>query len=147
MMDDIDYSTYEEPNLWVLGIIIMCALLIPASFWLYDKSALGNPICEQMRSQGYYETEWDTAGYKDCKIIHEGNKWNPFETNQTCMEERLKTDKDNLGEYGYHCVWGGLGYWAWVGSGALLFMLLTPILMFIIAAYDKYKKSKTKTFK
>jgi hypothetical protein len=65
--------------------------------------------------------------------------------NFTCMDERWVVDEDNLTNFGYHCVWGGPGYWAFVASFGLPLMLLAPLLGFIQMLLDYYKKQKTGT--
>jgi hypothetical protein len=32
--------------------IIMCAMLLPIMFYLYPRSAIGNPLCKQMAAHG-----------------------------------------------------------------------------------------------
>ena len=123
----------------IIILVVMSCLLIPLMFYLYPKSAIGNPLCKEMSAQGYYETEWDTAGHESCRVDYD-SKWNPFETNQTCMEERFKTDKDNLINYGYHCVWGGAGYWIFVATMAISFILFGILVMIILSIYESFKQ-------
>ena len=130
----------EESNLikGFIILIVVTALFIPLSVYLYNISALGNPLCEEMSAQGYYETEWDTAGHESCRLGY--STWTGTKTNETCMEERFKIDEDNLSNYGVHCVWGSPGYWAFVGSVALIFMLSMPLIVLIQNMYIYYKR-------
>lgn len=144
----------------VLFFIIMCILFIPLSFWLYDKSALGNPLCEEMSAQGYYETEWDTAGHESCitnykKGADECNGIQKFmnidpkdcytgSINQTCMDNRFEWDSKNITSYGWHCVWGGPGYWAFVGAMAIPYILFAIFGMIIATIWSSYKMKKNK---
>ena len=141
----IDEEEVEAPKLWktIIVFIIISALLLPLMFYLYPRSAIGNPLCKEMSAQGYYETEWDTAGYKDCRIDYD-SKWNPYETNMSCMEERLKIDEKNLSEYGFHCVWGGAGYWIFVLYMAIPFLLFAIFVMLIGVIYSEIKKKNQK---
>ena len=130
----------NKPN--VLGafivLLVVCAIFVPLIFYMYPKSAIGNPLCKEMGSQGYYETEWDTVGYESCKINH-NSKWNPYETNQTCMEERFKIDDKNLSNYGVHCVWGSPGYFIFIFIGACLAIITMTFTMFIVEIYHLLK--------
>lgn len=155
----------QEPSIWggLLAILVMCLLLLPVSNWLYEKSAIGNPLCKEMDSQGYYETEWDGVGHKSCAVnlktgptactslqkfmlpnLNQSECMWYDETNSTCMEERYKTDEDNINNYGVHCVWGSPGYWAFVGAIAIPCALLAPILGWIITVWETYKKRQRK---
>lgn len=117
-------------------IVIMICVLLSISFYLYPKSAIGNPLCKRMAAQGYYETEWDTAGHNTCRIIHNGSRWNPYSTNDTCMNDRFQIDEQNLTNYGFHCVWGGAGYWIFVLCFAIPFIILALITSLIVMIYD-----------
>lgn len=123
-----------------ISLIIFAAIIIPATIWLYERSAIGNPLCEQMKSQGYYETEWDTAGHESCKLGY--STWTGTSTNETCLRERYKTDEDNLANFGMHCVWGGPGYWAFVGSYGIIFILLALIIMWFTALWSYYRRNQ-----
>jgi endogenous inhibitor of DNA gyrase (YacG/DUF329 family) len=62
--------------------------------------------------------------------------------NQTCMQERFEWDSKNISAYGFHCVWGGAGYWAFVGMSAIPFIILPAFIMMCTIVYDSYKKKK-----
>jgi len=142
----------------IVVFIVMCALLLPLMFYLYPRSAIGNPLCDQMSEQGYYETEWDTAGHESCidnykKGPDACNGVQKFmgidpkdcytgSINQTCMDERFKWDSENITSYGWHCVWGGPGYWAFVGAMAIPFMLLAFFGMAVAVIWSAYKKKQ-----
>jgi hypothetical protein len=138
-----------------ITLIVFALLFIPASIWLYNHSAVGNPLCEQMKAQGYYETEFDTAGHESCIDNYKKGECNGVQKfmgidpkdcytgsiNFTCMDERYKTDEDNLANFGMHCVWGGPGYWAFVASFGIPCMLLAPIFMWFAALWTYYKRN------
>ena len=109
-----------------LTVIILFILAAGALYWdysyLYPRSAIGNHYCKEMSAQRYYETEWDTAGHESCKIGYA--TWTGTKINSTCMEQRAEVDYKNLSYYGYHCVWGGAGWMAFVGTIAI------PLLIF-----------------
>ena len=142
----------------IIVVIIMCAVLLPIMFYLYPRSAIGNPLCDQMSEQGYYETEWDTAGHETCidnykKGADECNGVQKFmgidpnecytgKINQTCMDERFEWDSKNITSYGFHCVWGGPGYWAFVGAMAIPFMLLGIFIMMGQVIWTEHKKNR-----
>lgn len=142
-------------------LIVMTLLLMPVSVWLYNHSVLGNPVCEDLQSKGYYETEWDTAGHESCIDNYKKGECNSLQKfmgidpkdcysgniNQTCMEERFKWDEDNINNYGMHCVWGGPGYWAFVASYGIPCMLLAPIFMWFAALWSYYKRKNIKVIR
>jgi len=140
--------------------IFMISLIICLAFYLYPRSAIGNPLCEQLASEGYYETEWDLAGHEDCAInlkrgpetcnklqiffnINESRCMSYDESNRTCLQERSKTDPQ-LGEFGFHCVWGGAGYWMFVGYMMCYMLILGVALMYIETIYEYIKQKKNK---
>jgi hypothetical protein len=60
------------------------------------------------------------------------------------MEERFEWDKKNLSEYGFHCVWGGAGYWIFVLTYSIPFVLFGFFGMMIAVIYSEYKKDNKK---
>ena len=125
----------------ILIFVLVGILSIAAMFYLYPKTAVGNPICKQMSNDGYYETEWDTVGFKDCKILHD-SKWDPFETNKNCMEEREESDFDNMYYFKYHCVWGGPGWMLFVVYMGIPFVLFVFLISGVFDILHHYKIKK-----
>ena len=119
---------------------------------LYNLSVLGNPVCSELESKGYIETEADTAGHISCAegyiegedacnflqklFINKSNcnywdKYN-FDCNNNLNQEELLT-------FGTYCVWGSFG---WMMLVAMVGSIVVSIsLIFILIGVGLTKEN------